>query len=99
VKRVFRNAVVYSKSRIPGPPEPKEPDETYEYIKDGHRIVHGPKHPDIYCADLAFLLTMKRWPNSRIEHINGDTLDCRWANLRESGEGRPRSFDLPGWED
>lgn len=99
VKKIYGgNQVVYGRTRLPGPKPPKEP-EAYEYIgEDGHRIVRSIHHPDIYVEDLAFLLMTQRWPASRMEHIDGDPLNCKWDNLRESGEGKPRSFELPGRE-
>jgi hypothetical protein len=33
---------------------------------------------------LAFALVTGRWPTNEIDHINGDTSDNRWDNLREA---------------
>lgn len=33
---------------------------------------------------LAFLFMEGRWPSEYIDHINGDSLDDRWMNLREA---------------
>ncbi len=37
-----------------------------------------------YCNRLAWLFVYGRWPHDQIDHINGDRLDDRIANLREA---------------
>lgn len=52
---------------------------------------------------LAFLYMEGRWPSDMIDHINGDSLDDRWLNLRDATatqnawnhKGRSKDSDLP----
>ena len=52
---------------------------------------------------LAFLYMEGRWPSNQIDHINGDSLDDRWFNLRDvtatqnawNHKKRAKRSDLP----
>ena len=37
---------------------------------------------------IAWLLMTKKWPKECIDHINGNTGDNRWCNLREASHGQ-----------
>lgn len=49
-------------------------DKGYRVLKIGERV--------FYCHRLAWLYTTGAWPTDRVDHINLDKGDCRWANLR-----------------
>ena len=40
-----------------------------------------------YARRLAVFYMTGRWP-TRVDHANGDTLDCSWANLREATDSQ-----------
>jgi hypothetical protein len=37
---------------------------------------------------LAFLYMLGRWPSSEVDHKDGDSINNRWANLREATSGQ-----------
>jgi hypothetical protein len=70
------------------------PDDDYEFINDdGYRIMHLAGQGDYHAEDLAFLSMTGEWPKGRVEFLDGDKTNCRWANLRDTGEGTPASLE------
>lgn len=66
-----------------------------------HNIqIHGVKYKR---SRLAFLYMQGCWPSNQIDHINGDSLDDRWFNLRDvtatqnawNHKKRAKRSDLP----
>jgi hypothetical protein len=54
--------------------------------KNGHRTIHlaGKLH---LAARLAFLWMTGKWPRGIVNHWNGNALDCRWENLKDTNRG------------
>ena len=55
-------------------------DGKYSYWKTTIRI----NNLQYYASRLAFLIMTGRWPKEQMDHINCDSLDNRWTNLREA---------------
>jgi hypothetical protein len=52
--------------------------------KDGYKRTVIRLDGELYLASrLAWFYVLKRWPDDQIDHINHDSLDNHWANLRE----------------
>ena len=47
-----------------------------------------------YASRLAWLLMTGRWPIHQIDHINRDSLDDRWVNLREASNSQNNANKL-----
>jgi hypothetical protein len=52
--------------------------------KSGYKRLRIGLDGEVYTASLlAWFYMLNRWPEGEIDHINHDSLDNRWANLRE----------------
>jgi hypothetical protein len=61
------------------------PAGTVFISEDGtKRLVIDIKGKPYLAEHLAWLYVTGEWPKHAIDHVNGDTLDNRWENLRES---------------
>lgn len=78
-----------------GGPQPSQRGKLYHKISIG-----GRKHSR---SRLAFVWMTGAWPDEMIDHINGNSLDDRWANLRPATatqnawnhQGRAKKSSLP----
>lgn len=74
------------------------------HVRRGYLFITVLGHKSIPATHLAWMLTHGHRPNGVIDHINGDTLDNRLANLRDvdpktnaENQRRPQRDNLTGY--
>lgn len=70
---VFRRKTAWRRGRAVG-------------ASDGRYLVMSIDRRKVYLHRLAWLYMTGRWPENKIDHINGDPADNRFSNLREASD-------------